>query len=331
MSKLISITLLFLLYAQLFAQKDSIQLMWNKKTITHNPKLIALNNELLKHTDPCDYARSQKAFEQYKIIMKNASKATEDSAVLMFLYFHRQPYEHFDCPQAAEYSSFYHTEYDQLIDSLLEKENREKLLPYGRMVVCLSHNDLFSVYDPMYLPKLMKGTVRDELYQYLLLMGMDRNLLFLARSEDYTSYLNAAEALLIQTENYLTRYDFRKEQISEQFYNNLMRFCLGEIYQIDGYDRGYGVDYGEFHFLRYPEIYKAFVTKHPKLKTAWFITQLSKINESPKTDEVKELFGYICSQHCPDEELEHCPCDDSLFNFFDLEKSVQNTLLCFGY
>jgi hypothetical protein len=327
---IISLLIFQLFISGSFGQNDTVKLMFLGNKKTSNEKLIKFAHKLSLLSDPCDHIRSLKAFEQYKEIFNNAKESIKDTALLMFIRFHRAGYDYFDCPDSKPYKDFY-GEYDQVLESLLEEENK-KLNKYGRNLAVLSHNDIFSLYLPGFTENLFENHVRKEIQLFLKIYSLKQSMLYnYCSSEDCTDYINTEKEIVLLSEKYLKKYTFMRKKVNTEYYRHLINFCLGEIYYIDGYERGYGRDFHEFHIYnnKLNNIYTEFITEKTNSKTTWFINQLLKAKKSLTETKRNELILFLIEKSCFEEEDDsECTCNKNLFTFDGFQINVKEIINC---
>lgn len=323
------ISFFFISVFNTLGQRDTIKPLYYPYKLTSNKKLLKYSQELSLLVDICDHSRSLKAFENYKKIFKDAPEAIKDTALLIFIRFHKAPYDYFECPDSKTYSDFY-DENGVPIDSLLENVNKS-LNKFGRKLDILSHYDIFSLHLPGYTYNLFHDQVRKEIKLFLKIFSLKDSLHYTyCSSEDCNEYIEIEEEIVLLSEYYVKNYKFMRHVINEDYYTHLINFCLGEIYYIDGYERGFGKDFSKFHICdkKLKETYSRFAIENPNSKATWFIKKLNQVTSPEKNIDKKELFELLMKQSCFGKTQNDCECNPDFFTYDNFQTNVEAIIKC---
>lgn len=275
MQKLTTFLFAFFVYSFVYSKNvsDTLKAVY-VDVITTNKTLIDFNEKL--NNFPSKAENIHKYFKLYNSL----SEKDKDTTLLVLLY-KINSYEYLE--ENYDYSSLENREQ-------IAQINKSKLKPNGYKLITISHGDIVTVSMPKFIEKHLKNSLNTELFDFLKCYLQQRQTGIIFWNNDYyEKYIIEMGNYLLLLENYIEKNNFLTNYFRNKvFYDVLIQFSIG-VFHDDYYGK-----YEEIHILdkRLSNIYKNFIRKNPKTKTAKFLKILFDLkNKSEKNDFFEKLIS----------------------------------------
>ncbi|PLX15123.1 MAG: hypothetical protein C0599_17270 [Salinivirgaceae bacterium] len=303
----IVLSALLLISIHSFSQKDTIQAFYTSY-ITSNQRLIEYSYYVnaLKKNDP---QNSKLAFERYKSTFANSKTGERDSAVLIFIRFHKS-IEYFT--YLEHYAKLF-KDYGELNQTLINQE-AEKISIYG------------------FKPKYVDGAIItisivgfvEELFQNLVSEEMKTFLTFNTQLEmvsdtyceenTHEEYIKVQGNAIVILEKYINNQSgLLKEKLNRYYVDYFAQFTFSD------YNPDLCPEYNAFHIQdkKLETVFNQFVKTNSSTKTAQLISFLIENKEKIDFD---VLFESMRQKKCP-EDL-NCDCKNIDFKYKGIETLI---------
>jgi hypothetical protein len=290
-----------------FSQKDTIQAFYTDY-ITSNHRLIEYSSYVnaLKKNDP---KNSKLAFERYKSTFANSKKGERDSAVLIFIRFHKS-IEYFS--HLEHYAKLF-KDYGELNQTLINQET-ENISIYGFKPKYVD-GAIITISVVGFVEELFQDLVSEEMKTFLKFntqLEMISNTY--CEENAYEEYIKVQGNAIVILEKYINHQSgLLKEKLNRYYVDYFAQFAFSD------YNPDLCPEYNVFHIQdkKLELVFNQFVKTHSKTNTAQLILYLIENKERIDFD---VLFESLKQKKCP-EDL-NCDCKNIDFNYKGLETLI---------
>ncbi|MBN1970751.1 MAG: hypothetical protein JW870_15395 [Candidatus Delongbacteria bacterium] len=295
------------------AQNETINAFLAKYK-TNNQKLIEYSN-YLSSLDNSKAVNVQKAIERFDEIFKESGIEVKDSALLIFIKFHRS-IEYFT--NLDNYADLI-AENGQINESLLAKESK-KVEAFGLKAKYVD-GSIVTIQIPGYIESSYKSKISNKMQLFL---AFETKLEYIndiwCVEQKNKEYIEEQGKSLILLEKYLNSSPKLLFEKLNQFYvDYFIAFVFENI------DSDLCPEYVDYNVVdeRNVQIYKNFILTNKYSKTARLLEIIMQQSNNGSID-LEELYYYLSHKECPDSD--DYDCFETKFNYFNVEDNLKEII-----